>query len=181
MPNPRLTCLFGKPDGVVCAICKSTTLKLPALMEEGESPVHRESADDSLPCLLPCGHVFGYDCIAEWLRRSLSCPVCRFDLQYKLCPHSVWVYPLDASTIFGAPRTIPQGGKVADQCRPCRLATRRRVARTLCEALRPDVERHRLQFEETRSPEDAQRLASTLDAVDKAIQASMGEFQVLEW
>lgn len=30
-----------------------------------------------VPLRIPCGHVFGQSCLAEWLRENTSCPLCR--------------------------------------------------------------------------------------------------------
>ncbi|KAJ6127566.1 hypothetical protein N7523_003178 [Penicillium sp. IBT 18751x] len=33
--------------------------------------------------VLPCGHQYHMKCIADWLQRASSCPVCRIDLKPK--------------------------------------------------------------------------------------------------
>ena len=30
--------------------------------------------------LIPCGHMFHYECIMSWLTQNNTCPVCRFEL-----------------------------------------------------------------------------------------------------
>lgn len=40
--------------------------------------------DDEKPVLLPCGHVWGEECITPWLKSHGSCPLCRHDFQGEL-------------------------------------------------------------------------------------------------
>lgn len=43
---------------------------------EGEPP---EAAE--FPVRLPCGHVFGYICISEWLNDNRTCPICKAEME----------------------------------------------------------------------------------------------------
>ena len=33
-------------------------------------------------CTLDCGHIFCYECIGEWTRYKLTCPLCRQDISF---------------------------------------------------------------------------------------------------
>ncbi|KAG7661849.1 SAN1 [[Candida] subhashii] len=34
-----------------------------------------------IPVKMPCGHIFGKDCLCEWLKGHATCPLCRFSVQ----------------------------------------------------------------------------------------------------
>ncbi|KAK0620355.1 hypothetical protein B0T14DRAFT_430572 [Immersiella caudata] len=134
-PDPKETFLQEKKY-IVCPICQDVKLKpFPRRGETGD-PVVGEYEN---PALLPCGHLFCIDCIAIWLNTNLQCPKCRLSLKHELCKHPVLPYILTADDIFGAPGTIPKGGKIQDQCPPCRKLTDRRTAYSLYQELRKDL------------------------------------------
>ncbi|RLV90054.1 Protein SAN1 [Spathaspora sp. JA1] len=35
---------------------------------------------DHIPIKMPCGHIFGKDCLCEWLKEHTTCPLCRFSV-----------------------------------------------------------------------------------------------------
>ena len=68
LPNPKMTDL--RDEQKTCHIC----------MEPFTDGVLKE-----LPVLLPCGHIFGKDCMIKWLssngdKSPRSCPMCRAEL-----------------------------------------------------------------------------------------------------
>ncbi|KAL7540852.1 hypothetical protein ACHAXR_010422 [Thalassiosira sp. AJA248-18] len=58
-----------EPDGL-CGVCQSD------MNGEGESD---NDLEDPAVCL-PCGHMFHWECIREWLHNHSQCPICRVDL-----------------------------------------------------------------------------------------------------
>ena len=99
--------------------------------------------NDNTAAILPCGHIARYRCLQEWLRRHKNCPFCGLDLKYKLCDQSIPARPVAKKTIHTIPRTIPEGGRIATQCKECRLETYSRCADTLWQSNVRDLEQAR--------------------------------------
>ncbi|KAK4454330.1 hypothetical protein QBC34DRAFT_393111 [Podospora aff. communis PSN243] len=136
VPDPRETFLLENKY-TVCTICHEAKLR-PVPREKGDrKPGEGEFGS---PTLLPCGHVFCFDCLANWLDSgNLNCPKCRLSLTRELCEHPLLPYNLTADDVFGAPKTIPKGGTIHGQCPPCRKLTDQRVAYELYQALCKDL------------------------------------------
>lgn len=52
----------------------------PAPSSEESGPKYLCQCDEEyphVPLKMPCGHMFGQSCLAEWLRENTSCPLCR--------------------------------------------------------------------------------------------------------
>ena len=64
------------PEDRICGICTEAYHDTPSQEQEKE-PQHT-------PVKLPCGHVFGSECITSWLSpetgKSNTCPMCRLEL-----------------------------------------------------------------------------------------------------
>ncbi|KAJ3563133.1 hypothetical protein NPX13_g8307 [Xylaria arbuscula] len=76
--------------------------------------------------MLPCGHVFGHECIKEWFQNSATCPACRKDWRHQGCCH-----PLEPKAIQAGPnftfqelpaRMEPEG--LPQNCDTCRTTPR---------------------------------------------------------
>jgi hypothetical protein len=66
----------------VCHICKSII------------GINRGNGTSESPAILPCGHIFGEDCIKAWIAfhgpgSQPGCPRCRFPLYYPGCSHRI--------------------------------------------------------------------------------------------
>jgi ribosomal protein S27E len=125
VPDPRYTVLFLSNHNLHCTICKTTKLTLP-------SGPKSSRIQDSHPALLPCGHVFGEECLQSWLATQNTCPICRLSLSHELCSHPVNAFRLTMEDILFAPRTIPEGGFIGVQCADCTRQTSQRVTAELC-------------------------------------------------
>jgi len=53
----------GNYELPMCCICLSE-------IEKGEKTI-----------LLPCGHMFHYECCMTWLKKNNTCPMCRFEIK----------------------------------------------------------------------------------------------------
>ncbi|KAI0008868.1 hypothetical protein F4779DRAFT_584831 [Xylariaceae sp. FL0662B] len=79
--------------------------------------------------VLPCGHFFGFDCLALWCQQREeeddypSCPLCRFPIVYWSCGHPIPIRPYDVSMDrqLQLPPTEPEGGEysVPPFCESC--------------------------------------------------------------
>lgn len=67
----------GRPRPASAAAVEG--LKTVSVTEGGSCSICLEDFETAAPALImPCGHAFHEACLKEWLRRSHSCPLCRF-------------------------------------------------------------------------------------------------------
>ncbi|KAK9328909.1 hypothetical protein V1520DRAFT_344703 [Lipomyces starkeyi] len=45
--------------------------------KENQTTSRQSDASEHAPLEMPCGHIFGKDCLKEWLMSSTTCPLCR--------------------------------------------------------------------------------------------------------
>ncbi|KAK9424351.1 hypothetical protein SUNI508_13717 [Seiridium unicorne] len=113
IPNPMTTFLIDKAEDLVCQLCQVTPLKL------GKRTCR---IDDSMPAILPCGHVAGARCLHQWMSTGRDyCPFDKFSLRHAKCRHLRLPHILDHDSILAVPRTVPSGGAFPDYCKTCRL------------------------------------------------------------
>lgn len=176
VPCPKVTFLIDKPDDLVCEICLVSKLQFQPSVD---------GFSDATPAILPCGHIAGYSCLRKWLKTHHSCPFCRLDLKYELCDHSVPARPVDQANIHDVPRTIPEGGQIASQCKECRLRTSINCANTLWDANAERFREAREQFVRTRSPVDLAKAWALKVRIENGYAASFAEAnvkgQAVEW
>ncbi|EGS21387.1 uncharacterized protein CTHT_0032440 [Thermochaetoides thermophila DSM 1495] len=140
VPDPKFTFYFQPSYNIICAICHDTQLYL-----SSESLPLK----DSDPSVLPCGHVFGHECLTSWLRSHNTCPVCRFELKFELCPHRILPRRLTRENVFLCPLTVPDGGKVKTQCAKCTVETGKRVYGDIWKDLVAPYYTHKRDYERT--------------------------------
>ncbi|KAK1759348.1 hypothetical protein QBC47DRAFT_398159 [Echria macrotheca] len=109
IPCPYKAVLMEPEKELVCIICQTTKLKF-----DGD-----DCKGDAIPALLPCGHVFGSECLDEWLQAHNNCPSCRLELKYKWCKHRVFPARLTRSNLFEVPLTMVWDECVLTACRIC--------------------------------------------------------------
>ncbi|KAI6372876.1 hypothetical protein MCOR25_003613 [Pyricularia grisea] len=103
-----------------CGICKASNLEIRELGQFDGSTTGEETEK---AMVLPCGHMFGKDCLASWRsanQDSFSCPTCRSSLVFNSCKHTV--PGLILGTAVDVPLTIPEGGRIPTYCNDCRLS-----------------------------------------------------------
>lgn len=76
--------------------------------------------------MLPCGHVFGFECVATWLMQISSpsnCPTCRKSTLHNICCHSVPIFEIRGGKGFNPhrhlPRTLASGEELTGLCPEC--------------------------------------------------------------
>lgn len=164
VPDPRYTFIFLPDPDVYCIICKDSKLTLPS----GPGII---STQDKNPALLPCGHVFGEECLRTWLKTNNTCPICRFKLTHELCDHPINPFQLTMEDVLFAPRTIPNGGSVGAQCHYCTRQTIQHVISELCLSLVKLFYEVKLRHEQTASREDEMQMAMIKRDLDNIMEA----------
>ncbi|KAI0403727.1 hypothetical protein F4802DRAFT_275747 [Xylaria palmicola] len=119
VPSPKITFLIDKPDDLVCQICQQTPLKM---------VIGTEHPTPEVTAILPCGHIACHACINFWLASHDSCPFCRTNMIHAGCGHQVRPRLIGHDTIHAIPETLPNGGKIGDQCSKCAEKQRRSVS-----------------------------------------------------
>lgn len=103
---------------VECGICKEKLA-----IDKVSSDEHAEPYT-----ILPCGHVFGFNCASKWLTsdNSCSCPCCRKNMYHRLCQHGVNLTPYkparDGSNKIReaiSESVLASGSEIPDTCRFC--------------------------------------------------------------
>ncbi|KAI2635960.1 hypothetical protein GGS21DRAFT_489675 [Xylaria nigripes] len=84
-----------------------------------------EGEDHEDFAMLPCGHVFGYNCITEHFSRDHSCPKCSKSMIHRGCGHAKHISPVHGSPFFNPHRDLhlPVLGKdeeLTELCAGCR-------------------------------------------------------------
>ncbi|KAI1436721.1 hypothetical protein GGR50DRAFT_186536 [Xylaria sp. CBS 124048] len=108
---------------LTCSICQDRTL-FPSCATASDDSFH--PARSEWMAVLPCGHFFGADCLANWLQHhnhqgtTMTCPLCRFEMRYT-CGHAILPHQYNPSLCRTdqMPLTLPEGGTVPWNCRDC--------------------------------------------------------------
>ncbi|KAI1266825.1 hypothetical protein F5Y18DRAFT_425375 [Xylariaceae sp. FL1019] len=109
---------------LTCLICQENYLEVPESVA-----CHRPVDCVEGLAVLPCGHFFGSDCLYRWLKMTFEgeddaadpcCPLCRFKMLYR-CDHLIQAKEYEPywERARQIPLTIPEGGRVPEQCDDC--------------------------------------------------------------
>lgn len=150
-PNPKITFLIDQPDNLVCQICQHSRL----VFQQKPEPQSMEKFPDSVPAIMPCGHVAGARCLRRWLRGHETCPFCRQELVYGKCGHRAPPRHITAEEMFLIPTTIPEGGAIPELCLRCYKVSLRASAEARYEACRRRFVQARCRFLTSNSQADA--------------------------
>ncbi|KAK1674790.1 hypothetical protein BDP55DRAFT_632854 [Colletotrichum godetiae] len=112
LPSPKITFLIDKPGDLVCQICHHSQL---ALRNEAEARGLYVELWDSVPAMLPCGHVAG-TVFGDLAPDYESCPFCRQELVHSKCGHQVQPRHLFSQNVAFTPNSIPHGGSIPELC-----------------------------------------------------------------
>lgn len=117
MPCPAITIHVDLRDRFVCQLCRSSQMDI---------FTRPERADEETFHIMPCGHFAGQRCLERWWSSEAemgsgqrSCPFCRLALHHPVCGHKVHARPLRWKDTGLLPRTLPEGGRIADRCLSC--------------------------------------------------------------
>ncbi|KAI6261824.1 hypothetical protein MCOR19_001908 [Pyricularia oryzae] len=102
-----------------CGICKVSNLEIHELGRSNSST----AGETETATVLPCGHMFGKDCLALWRtanKGGFSCPTCRSTLVFSSCKHAI--PGLVVGKTADVPLTSPEGGRIPTYCNDCRLS-----------------------------------------------------------
>ncbi|KAK4655703.1 hypothetical protein QC762_304735 [Podospora pseudocomata] len=183
VPDPKFTFLFDPGrhhphHQHTCSICMISPLRiLPATQRQS---IYNQN-NDSVPCVLPCGHIFGQACIRQWMQDHDQCPVCRTPMVHELCKHKIRLRPLWKETIWLVPRTIPDGGKIAAFCSTCEAVERRAVINGLMETLGRLYYDAKLRWKRTGREKDRVQMVKYRVRMDDDLKRLVTRETVGEW
>lgn len=146
VPCPKITFLIDQPDEMRCQICKSTRL---LFQPEPDGREADGSWRDSVPTLMPCGHVAGAACLDAWFADHDSCPFCRRRLLYRKCGHKVTTRYITHESLLLMPVTIPEGGTIPHWCFECYQSELLRTVNVRYQACRRRFVNARERFQES--------------------------------
>lgn len=161
VPWPRITFCADTPDNLVCQICLVTRLAVmhgqTKLGSRPDLESFKDMPPDSMPAIMPCGHVAGAACLqrafdahyeqivarydmdissedpAEWrefrARLTYPCPFCRVPCVYPGCHHAVLPRIVTTLSAPSLPPTAAEGGVIPDLCPACEYHNVRRAER----------------------------------------------------
>ncbi|KAI0470297.1 hypothetical protein F4859DRAFT_522785 [Xylaria cf. heliscus] len=73
--------------------------------------------------MLPCGHVFGHQCISQWFKQTANCPQCRTNMVHDICGHQATLKEMEGGPDFNIRRDLPAalgaGKQLPDRCDDC--------------------------------------------------------------
>ncbi|KAI1078294.1 hypothetical protein F5B20DRAFT_582520 [Whalleya microplaca] len=154
---------YGNPISInlTCTICSDRMLEMPPHV----SPIGCSADKDFVEktAVLPCGHIFGFDCLRLWCEHKeeagamLSCPHCRYPLEYWGCEHPIPIQPYDVSLErhLQLPPTIPEiGDFVSAFCEACDRAYIEERAQSMAEAIYPQKPPEVFKFPSQCGPDD---------------------------
>ncbi|RWA10867.1 hypothetical protein EKO27_g4241 [Xylaria grammica] len=110
--TPEGNLLPGVGLSVECGIC-NTKLAITNQVDH-----HHESFT-----MLPCGHVFGHECVTKWLTHKPNCPMCRKSFEHRICHHYADPQEIQGGADFNICRDLPPTMAVGEQlpgfCNKC--------------------------------------------------------------
>ncbi|KAI0413132.1 hypothetical protein F5X98DRAFT_379102 [Xylaria grammica] len=110
--TPEGNLLPGVGLSVECGIC-NTKLAITNQVDH-----HHESF-----AMLPCGHVFGHECVTKWLSHKPNCPICRKSFEHRICHHYADPQEIQGGADFNICRDLPPTMAVGEQlpgfCNKC--------------------------------------------------------------
>ncbi|CZR59028.1 uncharacterized protein PAC_08920 [Phialocephala subalpina] len=74
------------------------------------TPINNNTTEVETPTILPCGHIFGSNCITRWLNNSThqNCPICRRRMTYRSCHHVVKPLPVEVNPKLVREQDMPE-------------------------------------------------------------------------
>ncbi|KAK0665883.1 hypothetical protein QBC41DRAFT_158327 [Cercophora samala] len=182
IPDPKFTFLFDPNrhnHQHTCAICLTSPLFLLPATDGQRTPY--DQTNDSVPCVLPCGHMFGQACIRQWMQDHDRCPVCRTAMVHELCRHKIKIRPMWQDTVWLIPRTVPDGGKIGAYCSRCEEVERRSVVNGLMETLGRMYYNAKLRWERTGRERDRLEMMKFRVRMDGDVRRLVVREEVGEW
>ncbi|KAI0555577.1 hypothetical protein F4679DRAFT_594048 [Xylaria curta] len=116
--NPNGQLHQGVNLSVECTICKA-----------GLAITQPADDDHEKFTMLPCGHIYCYNCVTQWFLHKANCPQCRKNMRHAVCGHRVAIRAMQGGPNFNIRRDLgPRLREVSHVCTKCRHRNRNRQA-----------------------------------------------------
>lgn len=179
LPHPKITFLVDRPRGLVCQICKVSSLSVRSERDAGLLD------DDCTPAVLPCGHVAGARCLEEWFRSGAGsrrdCPFCRKRLTYAACGHRVHERRVTQESVHLLPKTLPAGGCLPDRCAECTKRVLKKAAERRYDDTNREFMEARSRYHRTGSAADELLLLVKKDQLENLMLEDLHVMHVNGW